>query len=166
MRAVQTTVPGRWVAVGMRAVQGSPCRDNQGTKLRKGTHCSIRKADHPISFHTHPKSNAPSSADMRNSLFKHPDMHRYNGKRRLSIVFTHEGVWGYRPQASFVTKWQQRKHTDPEMLKEVRRWSAFKRRHGTGTLFIRYMRSRGMAITYADYDRIRADGGLELSFGG
>lgn len=164
VRIARTAIPGRWAVVGMDAVEGSPCRDDHGAKLRKGTHCSIRKPDYPISFHTHPKSNAPSSADMRNSLFKHPGMLRYHGKRRLSVIFTREGVWGYYPRKDFVTKWRRGKHTDPDMRKEVRRWSAFKRRYGVGAVFLRYMRSRGMAIAYSDYERIRTNGGMELSF--
>ncbi len=64
-----------------RVYKGKPCRNEKGERFRN-THCKIRKPDHALSFHTHPKSNRPSSSDLRNAVLKHPEMGR-RGRRRL-----------------------------------------------------------------------------------
>ena len=145
-------------------VEGPQCRNTDGVKLRKGAHCSIHKPDYPISFHTHPKSNAPSSTDIRNSIFKHPLMTGYHGKRRLSIVFTHQGVWSYYPYPTSILQWKGARHTDSMVKKEVRRWSLYKRKYGADNGFVKYMQARGVHVTYEDYSSIQRKGGIEFSF--
>lgn len=145
-------------------VEGPQCRNVEGVKLRKGAYCSIHKPDYPISFHTHPKSNAPSSTDIRNSIFKHPQMEGYHGKRRLSIVFTHQGVWSYYPYLTSISQWKGARHSDLSVKKEVRKWSLFKRKYGANNEFVNYMRRRGVHVTYDDYTSIKRNGGIEFSF--
>ena len=58
-----------------RVYKGKPCRNEQGQRF-KNAQCKIQKPDHAYSFHTHPKSDRPSSADLRNAVLKHPELGR------------------------------------------------------------------------------------------
>ena len=63
--------------------EGQQCRDAHGQRLSGAAQCRIHKPDAPVSFHTHPKSNRPSSADMRGRA--HPALSQ-KGQRRLSLI--------------------------------------------------------------------------------
>ena len=75
--------------------EGAACRGEDGGRISKDVPCKIKKPDAAFSFHTHPKSNRPSSADIKNSVSKHPLVG--GGERMLSIVFTPTGIWQYHP---------------------------------------------------------------------
>jgi hypothetical protein len=162
VRCAPSDAVGRsWVATGFIKSRGKACRGPTGARLRKGVQCSIRKKDHPVSFHTHPKSNFPSSIDLRNSVFKNPDMKHYRGKRLLSIVVTRHGVWCYAPTATMVKRWSGMTHNDDYVRERVKLWSAFKRRASSSIpRFISYMESEGIRVQYTPKQTVIQQGGV------
>ena len=126
---------------------GDACRDATGKRLTATRQCKIRKPDASISFHTHPKSNRPSSADLRNAVLKHPDFRRHKtpGKRRLSLVVTPEGVWTYAPKPALVQRW--RRMRSPDIQAAMADWSRQGRRRAPAEL-VTYMQAQGMELAY------------------
>lgn len=158
--------------------EGAQCRDLGGARLSGAAQCRIHKPDAAISFHTHPRSNRPSSADLRNAVLKHPHMSR-KGRRRLSLVFTPRGLWWYVPSPTMRDTWKtQLQHNNKAFVKtRMRKWSRAGRRFivtprggGAGREdpagLCRYMAGQGMALHYLSHDElppagevvVRADG--------
>ena len=104
--------------------EGEQCRDKDGNRISGGAQCRIHKPDAEISFHTHPKSNRPSSADMRNAVLKHPAVSG-RGKRRLSLVLGPRGFWWYSPSPDMRRAWRARlRRGDKSFVKSaMRQWS-------------------------------------------
>jgi hypothetical protein len=151
---------GGGVIEQFRVYKGKPCRNEKGERFRN-THCKIRKPDHALSFHTHPKSNRPSSSDLRNAVLKHPELGR-RGRRRLSVLFTPAGLWHYAPRAALRRRWAGRGPGDPLVVAQMRRWSALGRRLvDRGERYRRYCRhlaADGMDVRFTPYGQLSADG--------
>jgi hypothetical protein len=127
--------------------EGDACRDATGARLTATRQCKIRKPDAAISFHTHPKSNRPSSADLRNAVLKHPVMGRRRtpGKRRLSLVVTPDGVWTYAPTPALLQRWRRLRNSAIQAT--MQDWSRQGRRLAPGDL-VAYMQAEGMQLHY------------------
>jgi hypothetical protein len=147
----------------VRVFKGKPCRDEQGVRFRNAQ-CKIKKPDAEISFHTHPKSNRPSSSDLRNCVFKHPDING-RGKRRTSVLFTPQGVWWYRPSPELVRAWRSRKPRSSGVRHVMKRWSQYGRRYveraARTRAYIRAMAAEGLRLRYVPYSELTS----ELSLG-
>eukprot|EP00937_MAST-01D_sp_MAST-1D-sp2_P004330 g4330.t1 len=146
-----------------RVYKGKPCRDENGKRF-KNTQCKIQKPDHALSFHTHPKSDRPSSADLRNAVLKHPALGR--GKRRMSVIFAPSGIWHYAPTAALLREWRGRRPSDPLILKRMRQWSLAGRRMVDRDRrfadYARLMRRHGLDLRFQPYSKVLAGGGLRL----
>ena len=134
--------------------EGDACRDAAGRRLTATRQCKIRKPDAAISFHTHPKSNRPSSADLRNAVLKHPALHRRRtpGKRLLSLVVTPDGVWTYAPKPHLLARWRRLRARDIQAT--MTEWS----RHGrqrTPAALVAYMQEQGMELAYFPHAALR-----------
>lgn len=140
----------------VQVFEGKPCRDEQGKRFRNAV-CKIKKPDAAISFHTHPKSNRPSSSDLRNCVLKHPGING-RGKRHTSVLFTPQGVWWYRPAPELVRAWRTRKPRSEEVRRDMKRWSRFGRRYveraARTRAYIRAMRAEGLRLHYVPYSAI------------
>ena len=147
---------GGQVIEQFRVYKGKPCRNEKGERFRN-THCKIRKPDHALSFHTHPKSNRPSSSDLRNAVLKHPELGR-RGRRRLSVLFTPAGLWHYAPRPELRRRWAGRGAADPAVVAQMRRWSALGRRlvdRGEDyRRFCRHLAADGMDIGFVHYSEL------------
>ena len=153
--------------------EGQQCRDEHGNRLSGSAQCRIHKPDAPVSFHTHPKSNRPSSADMRNAVLKHPAL-SHKGQRRLSIIIAPRGVWWYTPSPAMRAAWKAAlRRGDKSLIKDAMRlWSR------TGNRLIRnkdnedphafcaFMRDQGMHIHYIPYAQLPGQGHLLIHANG
>ena len=156
--------------------EGEQCRNAEGQRISGAAQCRIHKPDAEISFHTHPKSNRPSSADMRNAVLKHPAVSG-RGKRRLSLVLGPRGVWWYAPSPEMRRAWRARlRRGDKSFVKgAMRQWSKTGNRYVRGGGppeqedphgFSRFMRAQGMHIRYVAYADLPARGTLVIPPGG
>ena len=140
----------------IQVFKGKPCRDAQGVRFRDAV-CKIKKPDAKISFHTHPKSNRPSSSDLRNCVLKHPGING-RGKRHTSVLFTPQGVWWYRPSSALVRAWRAREPRSEEVRRDMKRWSRFGRRYVERAArvgaYIRAMRAEGLRLRYVPYSEL------------
>ena len=141
-----------------RVYKGKPCRNEKGQRF-KNAQCKIQKPDHAFSFHTHPKSDRPSSADLRNAVLKHPSLGR--GRRRVSVVFSPSGVWHYAPTLALLREWRGRRAADPLIARRMREWSRAGRRlvdrdRDFGA-YCRHMRRQGVSLHFNPY-RLLAGG--------
>ena len=153
--------------------EGQQCRDAHGRRLSGAAQCRIHKPDAPVSFHTHPKSNRPSSADMRNAVLKHPALSQ-KGQRRLSLIIAPRGVWWYTPSPAMRAAWKAAlQKGDKRLVKDAMRlWSR------TGNRLIRsdkkedpaafcaFMRRQGMHIQYIPYADLPRRGQLHIDANG
>lgn len=147
--------------------EGSQCRDQHGRRLSGAAQCRIHKPDAPVSFHTHPKSNRPSSADMRNAVLKHPAL-SHAGRRRLSVILAPRGVWWYAPSAAMRAAWRAELRAGRKgMVKDAMRlWSRTGNRlirdekREDPAAFSRFMRGQGMHIAYIPYTALPRRGHL------
>ena len=149
--------------------EGSQCRDEHGNRLSGATQCRIHKPDAAVSFHTHPKSNRPSSADMRNAVLKHPAL-SHKGKRRLSVILAPRGVWWYMPSPSMRAAWRAALRAGRKgVVKDAMRlWSRTGNRlirdehREDPAEFSRFMRGQGMHIAYIPYTDLPHSGHLVI----
>ena len=152
--------PGTNTVARVVYFRGEQCRSETG---EKHTECKISKPDNKISFHTHPKSNVPSSSDMRNAVLKNPRVSK-KGKREISIVMTKKGVWVYRPTERLLRDWKRLSRTD--IMAQTSSWSCAKRRIHSKRKFISYMKAEGMLVKYYKLDSSMFSGdGLLVSIG-
>ncbi len=146
-----------------RIYKGKPCRNEAGQRF-KNAQCKIQKPDHAFSFHTHPKSDRPSSADLRNAVLKHPSLGR--GRRRVSVVFAPSGVWHYKPTAALLRQWRGRRPDDPLIRKRMRQWSLAGRemvdRDRRFEAYCQHMRRQGLALHFRPYSAVLSGGGLRI----
>ena len=159
----------------IRWFEGAACRNANGARINGGDGCRIRKPDHAVSFHTHPKSNRPSSADLRNSICKHPRLRKVfaqpreqhlrrpadsqmHGRRQVSLVFTPKGVWSYRPTSALVSQWEDLAHSKSWQKQQMRKWSTKARKIYSNpatangpTEYAQYLMSVGFKARYVPY---------------
>lgn len=135
---------------------GDQCRTPAGERLSGAAQCKIHKPDAAISFHTHPQSNRPSSADMRNAVLKHPQLSK-RGKRLLSMVMTPKGLWWYTPTRALRAAWKARLRQaggKAWVQQQMREWSRAGRRciPGDPAALCAYMQQQGLALHYLARD--------------
>ena len=123
---------------------GGACRDASG-RLLPGKICSVKHPSGPVTWHTHPRANRPSSSDLRNSV---------TGKN-THIIATPLGIWAFRATAALVDKWKTM--AEGERRRSKLNWRFMGHQHQKSTQegrvdeFIQWARDAGFSVGHIPY---------------
>ncbi len=143
---------GDGVIVGAHVSGGGACRDAAG-KLLPGKICSVKHSSGPVTWHTHPRANRPSSSDLRNAVTG----------MNTHVIATPLGVWAYRASEELVRKWGSM--SADERRRHKLDWRFMGHRHQKSTQegrvdeFVAWAREVGFSIAhipYADLEKEKA----------
>ena len=142
-------------------VQGDQCRGTDGALLRSGGVCTLRHDEAPVTWHSHPIANRPSSADLLIALARDVRQRARNPSnvRECNVLFTPVGVWTYRPTEALA------RAADVVPADQKAAWRFLGHHYQDATQrgecdgLIDALRKEGFEIGYTAYD----DVGAELS---
>lgn len=128
--------------------RGNVCRDANGNLLKHVKNCSVTHRDGEYIFHTHPKSNRPSSGDLYNAVRGFPS-------RKKNFVFSPSGIWCYECTKELSQKIKQM--TSDELRIQIKSWRFVGHMFQNDTQnnncegFLRFLRKEGFLCSFLPY---------------
>ena len=131
--------------------RGNVCRDAHGNLLSHVKNCSVTHKDGKYVFHTHPKSNRPSSGDLYNAIKGFP-------ARKKNFIFSPTGIWCY--EATKQLSQKIRKMTSDELRIQIKSWRFMGHmyqhdtQHNNCDEFIRFLHAEGFKCSFLPYSAL------------
>lgn len=141
-------------------VQGDRCRGEDGALLRSGGVCTLRHEEAPVTWHSHPIANRPSSADLLIALTRDARSGASN-VRECNVLFTPVGVWTYRPSEALAASSAHSPSDQKAAWRFLGHHYQEATQRGECDGFVEALRKEGFEIGYTAY----GDVGETLSLG-
>ena len=138
----------------VRLSAGGKCRDVRGNLLKNVSNCSVVHHNGEIVFHSHPRANRPSSTDLAVAVSEYP-------VRKLNLIFTPQGVWGYSPTPPLVDAMHRMGSDDIRRMVKGWRFVGHTEQESTQQNqcagMSMFLKQEGFKVWYIPYHEVRAD---------